>query len=125
MNDPVDVDWNAVRQAEAFRSATRSAWGSLITGMLGAALLLTETTVTKLAGDGSPMLQKLIVGLLYSSPFLLIMSLLFGVIALKSGVKPVRLIAIAGIVISGPLCLLGVFFACLFLSWLGTTSGWE
>jgi len=125
LNQPDEVDWNATQQAEALLSATRSAWGSLVTAIVGVALLLTSVTVGKLAGDGSPMLQKLIVGLLYSSPFLLIMSLLFGVIALKSGVKPVRLIAIAGIVISGPLCLLGVFFACLFLSWLGTTSGWQ
>ena len=126
---PHDVDWNAARLEAGFRSAKWSAWGSLVAALLAVTLLAVAAVMEKFLGHGSPTLRKVLIGLLYPSPFLLLMSLIYGLIALKSarrfGPSPIRPLAIAGLAISGPLCGLGALFAFSVLSWFATASGWE
>lgn len=124
-----EVDWKAVRSAEAFRSARWSAWNSLTTALFGLGLPILAALLERLFGHEGTILRRVCLGLHFASPFLFVMSLLYGLIALNSvrrfGPVPLLPLAISGLAISGPICLYAVFMSARFLFWLTTSPGWK
>ena len=124
-----EVDWNAVRSAEAFRSARWSAWNSLATALLGLGLSIVAAALHRSSGAESTVLQRVCSGLFLASPLLLVMSVIYGLIALNAvrrfGPGPLLPPAIGGLTISAPICLYGAFVTARFLFWWTTSPGWK